>query len=608
MGLMNPRQIKTYTALFWLWLSLTASFAGAKYQVCSMTINSPDEINIFKTYLPRRDFDFVELVPLSVESRPNNTHWFKSVCEQGHRCDVLVISGHFGGLFFGKNHNYILPVDMMQRHACMKSCEGVLSQVREVFLFGCNTLADKSRDHRTPEEYARILTDEYHMITDMAQMVAAAKYFPFGLSFEEQMQMVFSNPRTSLYGFSSLSPLGEKIRPPLSRYFQAVSHRYGSYKSYLDQKNPRLFNPLFTWALGGSAKEIKSLPSSHPLYKKFQQICPLHTNSLPPYEGMQIVKNLLETGDGPLAYTAIKSFMNNHQPFTGPEGGIFNSLKQRSDLQSEFINLYRQISPYLPYIKIQFLNFLNLFNWVEENFYLEELYSRTLKQVRQSTSASYDFISALAYNERVPVQRLGLTSDDFGPGFYKNIWSPLILEVFNIQDYRAHRRLMNLCVRAAASDPVLCYQVMKTLGHLNVSDALVIDRMEYFLRHKPWQYGLIWYAMYGLAYARVSRPQTEQAIAYHLYNENSHTSQGRWVQLQGIKTLHFLKTQDSYAARQLVKVLQTSRDPEVLLAALKVLYQMQSPPLKSLRQVIYNRKLNQHSNAEVRKWALFFIS
>ena len=184
--------------------------AFGKYQVCSITINSADEINIFRQYLGTRDFDFVELVPLSEKALPNNTHWFLAACQKNYRCDIVVISGHFGGLFFGKKHNYILPVDMMEKQSCNRSCDGVLSHVKEVFLFGCNTLADKSRDHRTPEGYARMLIDEYHMVTDMAQMVSAAKYLPFGLSFEEQMQIVFSNPRTTIYGFNSLSPGGAK--------------------------------------------------------------------------------------------------------------------------------------------------------------------------------------------------------------------------------------------------------------------------------------------------------------------------------------------------------------------------------------------------------------
>ena len=88
---------------FWSYLSI------AKYQVCSITINSDDEIKAFKSHLGTKDFEFVELVPFSEEfnklekfeeSRPNNIHWFTNACKKGYKCDILVISGHFGGLFF----------------------------------------------------------------------------------------------------------------------------------------------------------------------------------------------------------------------------------------------------------------------------------------------------------------------------------------------------------------------------------------------------------------------------------------------------------------------------------------------------------------------------
>jgi len=193
---------------FWSYASL------AKYQVCSITINSSDEIEMFRKHLGSKDFNFIELVPLSEKSRPNNVHWFKEACQKAYRCDILVVSGHFGGLFFGENNNYILPVDIMENQSCSNSCAGLLSDVKEVFLFGCNTLAGKGRDHRTPEQYLQVLLD-HHMARDMAETVVAARYLPFGLSFEEQMQFIFPST-TTIYGFTSLSPLGRQIRQPLS--------------------------------------------------------------------------------------------------------------------------------------------------------------------------------------------------------------------------------------------------------------------------------------------------------------------------------------------------------------------------------------------------------
>ena len=581
--------------------------AFGKYQVCSITINSADEIDIFRQYLGTRDFDFVELVPLSEKALPNNTHWFLEACQKNYRCDIVVISGHFGGLFFGKKHNYILPVDIMEQQSCSRSCDGVLSHAKEVFLFGCNTLADKSRDHRTPEGYARMLIDEYHMVTDMAQMVSAAKYFPFSLSFEEQMQIVFSNPRTTIYGFNSLSPVGPKIRQSLSNYFKGINQYYGNYRSYLDRKNPGDFSPLIRRTIGGSIKEVKGLPPGSAISKSAQKICPLYLSDLSELEGLKKVEQLFNDGDGPMAYTAIKRFISQHYPFKGDSLDIFNRIKNNSHLQTKFINLYKDISDFLPYIKIQFLNFLHNFDWVAEDEYQTELRFYTLGMVQQSNSEAYDFISALVYDEKIPLQDLKLQLEDFPDFFYRNIWSALILEALNIQDYRVHRRLMDLCLLTELKDEVLCYQVMKSLGNLNVSDSLVIDKMVAILKmDPPPEYGLIWYAMYGLAYANVQDTEIHRAIAHRYIYPREKNSDTRWVQLQAIGTLAVLKVQDSKIGEWLVYVLQNSTDEDVLLKTFKTLYQMQEPPFMWIRQVIMQRKFLQHSNVEIRKIANCF--
>ena len=253
-----------------LMLSLFWSYAAvAKYKVCSITINSADEIEVFKQQLGTQDFEFIELVPLSIESRPNNIHWFTNACKQGHKCDVLVISGHFGGLFFGEKNNYILPVDIMEKQSCSGSCAGLLSNVKEVFLFGCYTLANKRSRQRTPEQHLEVLL-HYNYARDMAETVVAGIYLPFGLSFEHQMQLAFSGG-SSIYGFTELSPLGKDIRWPLTNYFKEVERHYGSYKSWLDQKRPQVRNPLIYNTIGGAISEVKGIGPNNDQFPQFQK-------------------------------------------------------------------------------------------------------------------------------------------------------------------------------------------------------------------------------------------------------------------------------------------------------------------------------------------------
>ena len=59
-----------------------------KLTVCTITVNSADEKEVFRRYLPAEKYQFVELVE---RDRPD---WLASACSSGVTCDVLVISGH----------------------------------------------------------------------------------------------------------------------------------------------------------------------------------------------------------------------------------------------------------------------------------------------------------------------------------------------------------------------------------------------------------------------------------------------------------------------------------------------------------------------------------
>src|SRR5437764_7033342 len=112
-----------------------------KKMVCTITVNSPDEKETFRRSLPEDDFQFVELVE---RGRPD---WLASACRKDVRCDVLLISGHFddGTEFYSDRlgARESLPTDELERASCSDSCPGLFSQLKEVYLFGCNTLQAK---------------------------------------------------------------------------------------------------------------------------------------------------------------------------------------------------------------------------------------------------------------------------------------------------------------------------------------------------------------------------------------------------------------------------------------------------------------------------------
>ena len=99
--------------------------SAEKQTVCTITVNSADEKEAFRRYLPARQYQFVELVE---RGRPD---WLASACRQGVACDVLVISGHYdgGNEFFSDplEAREFLPVDELERVSCSDSCPGLFS-------------------------------------------------------------------------------------------------------------------------------------------------------------------------------------------------------------------------------------------------------------------------------------------------------------------------------------------------------------------------------------------------------------------------------------------------------------------------------------------------
>lgn len=193
--------------------------AGAEPKtVCTITINSADEKEVFQRSLPPDDYRFVELAD------PQRPDWFASACRQGIRCDALIISGHFdGGTEFYSDRvdaRESLSVDEMERASCSDSCSGVFAQLQEVYLFGCNTLNAESMRHASAE-ITRSLVRSGRSLAE-ADRVSRALSERHGESNRERMRHIFKDVPV-LYGFSSKAPLGRAARPLLESYFRTAS-------------------------------------------------------------------------------------------------------------------------------------------------------------------------------------------------------------------------------------------------------------------------------------------------------------------------------------------------------------------------------------------------
>ena len=158
--------------------------------VCTVTVNSPDEKEAMRRHLPPGKYRFVELLDRAHDD------WLERACHRRVQCDVLVISGHFnaGETFYSDKVDVeaSLKMDELERASCSHSCPPLFAKLKEVYLFGCESL----NPHVT--QYS-------------------SKY---GESGHDRMRRIFAGVPV-IYGFSSHAPVGPYAAMLLDRYFAA---------------------------------------------------------------------------------------------------------------------------------------------------------------------------------------------------------------------------------------------------------------------------------------------------------------------------------------------------------------------------------------------------
>lgn len=195
-----------------------AAALAQKSTVCTITVNSADEREAFRRHLPEDRFEFVELVE---RGRPD---WLRSACRQQVRCDILVVSGHFAGTEFYSSRfdtRESLPVDEIERAQCSESCPGLFSQLKEVYLFGCDTLKPEPVKSASPEIVRGLVRAGQNRAE--AERLARALSERYGESSRDLMRRLFPNVPL-IYGFASLAPYGRVAGPMLERHFESVSY------------------------------------------------------------------------------------------------------------------------------------------------------------------------------------------------------------------------------------------------------------------------------------------------------------------------------------------------------------------------------------------------
>ncbi len=253
---------------------------AAKKTVCTITVNSADEKEAFRRSLPADKYQFVELV------ERGHADWLESACRQGVQCDVLVVSGHYdgGNEFFSDRieSREFLPVDELERASCSGTCSGLFSQLKEVYLFGCNTL-NAGANKSASAEIARSLVRSGNSRAD-ADRLARALGMRHAESSRDRMRQVFKDV-PAIYGFSSVAPLGPVAASILQRHLQAG----GTSEVATGRTSPRLLGHF----AAHSMVAVSGITGTDPMAAHRQDICQLSDDRLSAAQKLDFIHELL---------------------------------------------------------------------------------------------------------------------------------------------------------------------------------------------------------------------------------------------------------------------------------------------------------------------------
>lgn len=291
----------------------STSAVAAQKTVCTVTINSSDERAMFIKKLPAGDFKFVELTEFDKSAQSYDraqSKWFENACAAKVQCDILLVSAHFGGFFWGTSQ-YMLSMEQLEKNSCANTCDGILKKPKEVFLFGCNTLASKDKDHRTQSQYTQVLI-EHGMDATLAERVSETRYGSVGSTFEDQMSRAFINV-PHIYGFHSTSPSGANIRGSISRYFDMIPN----YANHLDKmSDASIHNDELDRAMVDSpmaqqsgAATVASKAEGLPFRN---QICKTYDDKLSIVDRTKVVTNMLRSKDRMIYLDAVVRFLSQN--------------------------------------------------------------------------------------------------------------------------------------------------------------------------------------------------------------------------------------------------------------------------------------------------------
>ena len=450
-----------------------------KFTVCAITINSDDEKKIFEEQVRKRPTKFNPIVELT-EFGDKDT-WFKKACDSSLRCDQLIISGHFGGRFFSEDPENELSLTLKEIEAagCSKSCEGVLSQPHEVFLFGCNTLAEKQKDARTPQEYLQILLRD-GIPAGQAELVVQSRYGDIGDTNKAGMRRAFSGEKKHIYGFYSIGPSGKTSKPFLDKYFSEVDNLERLEKLQAERMMEKVVSINETIEKVYEIADFTQCGGADHEDETTKDICRILDAKADVNERLQLTTKLLGSADYLTYLPSINTFLEeSSHKFTDEQKKTLSVITKNEVLKSQILELVRSTDGLG--LKAELVSFANRVGFLTEAEGIRILAATVEKMLSKPlTIFEKDMICSFEGKEKLQVSEKNIK--------YKKI-GKLESEVYDclkIQDSGFRIRVQaNFLV---TKDPKIIDHFLSLIiddQDFKISDPRVIRKMESLLKSSP---------------------------------------------------------------------------------------------------------------------------
>jgi hypothetical protein len=464
------------TAAIMLSARASAALVDGRLRVCVISLNEPQEVEAFRYHLDPDLFAFVDVHALAVAraaqgSAVSPRGWIFDACTPELTCDLLVISGEFAGDFFGRG-----PISLglrdLEEASCEPRCAGLFRNLREVYLLGCNTLATKAEDSRTPETYLQVLL-EHGFDRAAADRVVQLRYGPLGSSFRESLRRVFAGvPR--LYGFSSVAPRAEFSSSMLANYL-----RHTPYVGFVPgdgSVNAALLNAF----RGTSLTQTSGLMADEPAAAERQQICTLYDERRPRSDRLMTAYTLLARSDSLRFVPTVQTFLSRNPPsqFGQREKSIFAGIQRLEGTRADVMDLVRRLD--ISALQLQLAHFAALTGWIDPGEFHYLALASIARLLRQSPAGEeVDIVCDITADQSLKQQ---FKADDIPSGLYGDPHGVRLIACLAPADPRVAYSLME---PLRSPDPVLRQWAAHALMQVPKDDRIVAELVPYLRDPSP---------------------------------------------------------------------------------------------------------------------------